>query len=256
MIDILILEDEGKTARELKGMAEALCSDCRVVAIIPSVKAALEWFSLHTMPHLILSDIQLADGLSFDIFKSVRVQAPIIFCTAYDEYAIRSFEANGIDYLLKPIEEKKLKQSFDKYIQLRDFLSARTPGLSTKLERLVEQLSAPYKKSLLVHFQDKIIPLKTSEIRFIHSASGVVSVFTHQNRSYYLDHTLEALERMLDPDLFFKANRQFIVHREAIQTAEHFFTRRLVVKLVCPTPEPVIISKVRVPEFLRWMEGQ
>lgn len=255
MIDILILEDEAKTARELKAMTEALHSECRVVAIVPSVNAALEWFSQHTMPHLILSDIQLADGLSFDIFKSIRVQAPIIFCTAYDEYAIRSFEVNGIDYLLKPIQEEKLKQSFGKYIQLRDFLSASMPWDPIKLDRLLQQLSPPYKKSLLVHFQDKIIPLKTSEIRFIHAAGGVVSVFTHQNRPYYLDHTLEALEGMLDPALFFKVNRQFIIHREAIQAAEHFFTRRLVVKLVCPTPEPIIISKVRVPKFLRWMEG-
>ncbi len=254
MISVLILEDEGKTARELKLMAEGLRSDCRVVAVLASVKAAISWFSENDMPHLILADIQLADGLSFDVFKAVRVQAPVIFCTAFDEHAIRSFEANGIDYLLKPIQADKLRQSFEKYIRLRDFLSAST-AYTGKLGQLAGQLATPYKRSLLVHFQDKIIPLKTTDISYIHSAGGVVTVFTRQNRSYYLDHTLEELERMVDPQQFFKANRQFIIHRDVIQTAEHFFTRRLVVKLLCSTPEPVVISKVRVPEFLRWMEG-
>jgi len=250
MISILILEDEAKTARELKLMAEGLRNDCRVVAVLASVKAAISWFSENDMPHLILADIQLADGLSFDVFKAVRVQAPVVFCTAFDEHAIRSFEANGIDYLLKPIQADKLRQSFEKYIRLRDFLSAGTSYSGTP-----GQLAAPYKKSLLVHFQDKIIPIKTTEINYIHSAGGVVTVFTRQNRSYHLDHTLEELERMVNPQQFFKANRQYIIHRDVIQTAEHFFTRRLVVKLLCPTPEPVVISKVRVPDFLRWMEG-
>lgn len=254
-MDILIIEDEAKTAKELRSLIEAIRADIRVVAVLSSVKSALEWFKTNKHPHLVFSDIQLADGLSFELFKQIPVQAPVIFCTAYDEYAIQAFDSNGIDYLLKPVDETKLRQSIDKYEQLKKLLGAVENSYSEKLERLFSQLKPEYKSSLLVHYQGKIIPIKTVEIAYIHSENGVTGLCTFQNKRYSVAYTLDELERHLSPKVFFRANRQFIVHRESILNVEHYFTRRLTVQLTSDTLEPVIVSKGKASEFLRWLES-
>lgn len=249
-MNVLIIEDEIKTARELKKLVEQLRSDITVVEILPSVKAGIQWFGTHPKPDLVFSDIQLADGLSFDIYKNIPVHTPVIFCTAFDEYAIRAFEANGIDYLLKPVDEQRLQQALDKYEKLKDAFA-----VENKLESLLAQFTRQYKQTLLVHFQDKIIPVKTADITYLHYSNGIVSVYTGSHQKYILSSTLDELETMLNPGSFFRANRQFIINRQAIVNVEHYFSRRLVVKLTVTTPEQIIISKVKASEFLQWMEG-
>jgi two-component system, LytTR family, response regulator LytT len=251
---ILIIEDEIKTARELKSQVEALRPDITVVDLLPSVKAGIQWFSTHPSPDLVLSDIQLADGLSFDIYKHTRVTTPIIFCTAFDEYAIRAFEANGIDYLLKPVDETRLQQALDKYEQLKDLFSVEKSDYEKKLDNLLTRFAYNYKNTLLIHFQGKIIPVKTADIAFIHYANGIVSIYTHNRQKHVLTQTLDELETMLHPDHFFRANRQFIINRSAIVNVEHYFSRRLVVQLTVTAPENLIVSKVKSSDFLQWME--
>lgn len=255
MIKVLIIEDEAKTGKELKNLVESLRDDMEVLAILASIKSSCTWFKEHEIPDLIFSDIQLADGLSFEIFRQIEVSAPIIFCTAYDEYAIQAFDTNGIDYLLKPIDEDKLLHGLNKFDKRT--LSGKSDNSIYKeqLDTLLHQMERPYKNSLLIHFQEKIIPIKTADIDFIHSESGIITIYTNNKQRYYTNHTLETLESMLNPSIFFKANRQFIINREAIANIEHYFTRRLVVKLNQPTPEPVIISKVKASEFLKWIEN-
>lgn len=255
MYRVLIIEDEVKTGKELKSMVEEARDNMEVVAILPSVKSALKWFEENPKPDLIFSDIQLADGLSFEIFRQVEIDAPIVFCTAYDEYAIQAFDANGIDYLLKPIDDDKLQRGLTRFEKM--IISENGDNMSlykAQLENLLQEVDKSYKNSLLIHFQEKIIPIRTSDIDFIHSESGIVTIYMHDHKHYYTNHTLESLETMLNPKMFYKANRQFILNRGAILNIEHYFTRRLVVKLIQTAPEQVIVSKAKASDFLRWVE--
>jgi len=253
-MNILIIEDEAKTARELKEMVQGLGSGLQVMDILPTVKTAVDWFQSHPPPDLVLSDIQLADGLCFDIFRAVKVICPVIFCTAFDHYAIQAFEANGIDYLLKPVHEARLAGSLRKYEQLKQVLGEKSTTLNERLEGLLAQLHPRYKNSLLAFRNDKIIPVRATDIAFIYSVGGTVTVYTHDHHSYLLKEVLDELEPQLDPLRFFRANRQFIINRDALVMAEHFFNRRLVLKLNVETPERIIVSKARTPELLIWME--
>lgn len=258
---VLIIEDEIKTGRELKAQLEMLDDSIEVVAILPSIKSALNWFSENSAPHLIFSDIQLADGLSFEIFKQIKPGAPVIFCTAYDTYAVRAFETNSVDYLLKPIDERKLEASLRKYQHMRAVFGGQPDDagyeqtLTKKMELMLQKLGpGSYKSTLLIHYQDKIIPLKVAEVAYFHFENSLVNAHSFSGQKYVLSHTLDELETLIDGSLFFRANRQFIINRNSILSAEHYFTRRLVVRLVVPTSEPVIVSKVKSSEFLRWLE--
>ncbi|WP_298732243.1 LytTR family DNA-binding domain-containing protein [uncultured Chitinophaga sp.] len=256
-MNILIIEDEAKTARELKHMVQRLDKELQVTAILASVKGAIDWFQQHhPVPDLVFSDIQLADGLCFDIFRNVAVSCPVIFCTAFDQYAIQAFEANGIDYLLKPVDENRLAGSLRKYKQLKQVLGAKSPAINDQLPALLAQLQPRYKDRLLVFRNDQIIPVKTTDIAFIYSAGGMVSMCTRDRQVYSLREVLDELEPQLDPQLFFRANRQFIINRHALIMAEHFFNRRLVVKLNVETPERIVVSKTKAPALLAWMEGK
>jgi two-component system response regulator LytT len=254
-MNILIIEDEAKTARELKTTVERIDADLHVVAIVPSVKRGIDWLRTQPAPQLILSDIHLSDGLSFEIFHNVQTPCPVIFCTAFDHYAIRAFNANGIDYLLKPIDEDKLAKSLQKYSQLQQlFKGSDTPSIAQRIETLLGQfLPTVYKSALLVFSNEKIIPVQTDDIAFIHSVKGIVQLYTKTNQVYLIHEVLDELGPQLDPRLFFRANRQFIINRSIIVMAEHYFNRRLILKLIVETPERVIVSKIKVPELLAWM---
>ncbi|WP_353127633.1 LytR/AlgR family response regulator transcription factor [Parapedobacter pyrenivorans] len=254
-MDILIIEDETKTAKELKTMLERLDDDLRVMAILPSVCAGIDWLRTKPPPQLIFSDIQLSDGLSFDIFRAVQAPCPVIFCTAFDQYAIHAFEANGIDYLLKPIDNTKLAASLDKYNRLKRLLApGERSAIVSPLERLLDQLQPNnHKSGLLIYRNEKIIPLPVRDIAFIHSAGGTVNAHTFTRQIHLLQEVLDELESMLDPKGFFRANRQFLINRDAIVMAEHYFGRRLVLKLSVELPERVIVSKAKASELLAWL---
>jgi two-component system, LytTR family, response regulator LytT len=247
-MNVLIIEDEVKTGKELKRLIEGLDDTIRVLGVLDSVRSAVGWLDAHPAPDLIFSDIQLGDGLSFDIFLRVASNAPVIFCTAFDEYAIQAFQANSIDYLLKPIDEERLRLSLEKYKKLQRWFDKGV------LANVASQLSSGYKRTILLYVREKIIPVKTSDVAFVHAANGVVSLVTRTGHSYVCQYTMEQLERMLDPRQYFRANRQYILNREIIQDVEHYFNRRLYVKVAGTVPEKIIISKVRAAEFLQWME--
>ncbi len=253
-MNVLIIEDEIKTAKEFKRLILGLDDTITVVDLLPSVKSAIQWFSTHPSPDLIFSDIQLADGLSFDIYTKVSVKAPVIFCTAFDEYAIRAFQVNSIDYLLKPIDENMLQQSLEKYKDLKTFFDTQPTNYNARIASLAGQLNNSYKRTLLVYVREKIIPIKTADLAYIHSANGSVNLVTGQDHKYAAQYTMEELESVLEPQQFFRANRQFIINRDVIQDVEQYFNRRLILKINCPTPEKIIISKLKSAEFLQWME--
>lgn len=255
---VLIVEDEIKTAKELKKTIEKLVPDVSVVAILESVKSAITWFGENEAPDLVFSDIQLGDGLSFEIYKRIDMTSPIIFCTAFDEYAIEAFKTNGIDYLLKPIDEDKLNQSLEKFQRMKTLFGDTNFDLDKQknnIQALLQQFTSNYKKTILVHFQDKIIPLKTESIAYVQYDLGNVYVITFENKRYIINQTLDEFETILNPDDFFRANRQFIVNKNAIITIESYFSRRMLLKLTIPTSEAIIVSKVKSPQILRWVEN-
>jgi two-component system response regulator LytT len=259
-MNVLIIEDEIKTGKELRRLIEGLDDTITVLGVLTSVKSAIAWFESHPAPDLIFSDIQLGDGLSLDIFRQVSLNGPIVFCTAFDEYAIQAFEANSIDYLLKPIDEGKLGLSLEKYKKFKDFFASRggaggrTGDYKAQLAHVAGQLDTTYKRTLLVYLRDRIVPVKTADIAYIHAANGLVNLVTRPNHPYACQYTMDQVEGMLDPRQFYRANRQFIINREAIQNVQHYFNRRLSISISCPTPERIIISKVKATEFLQWME--
>lgn len=247
-MNVLIIEDEIKTGKELRRLIEGLDDSITVLGVLTSVKSAIAWFESHPAPDLVFSDIQLGDGLSFEVFRQVSLNGPVIFCTAFDEYAVQAFEASGIDYLLKPVDEEKLGQSLVKYKKLKVFFK------SMDMERLAGQFDNTYKRTILVYLRDQIVPVKTVDIAYIHAANGLVNLVTRQNHPYACQYTMDQVEGMLDPRQFYRANRQFIINREVIQNVQHYFNRRLCIVTSCPTPERIIISKVKATDFLQWME--
>lgn len=254
MITVLIIEDEIKTARELQKNIEKTFDDVIVITMLSTITDAVRWLKENAEPDIIFSDIQLADGLSFEIYKRVAVKSPIIFCTAFDEYAIEAFKTFSIDYLLKPIDEEKLVQSINKYKLLKQtFAETNT---SENIQKFLESdTTQQYKKTILIHHQEKIIPVKTETIAYFHYELGNVYLQTFDNKKYFISQTLDEIENTVNPQLFFKANRQFIINRAAILNIENYYTRRLLVKLSMPTSEFIIISKTKSPLLLKWIEN-
>jgi len=252
---VIIIEDESRAAKDLKKMLEKIGADISILTILPSVETAIEWLTDNDAPDLIFSDIQLGDGLSFDIFKTIKISVPVIFCTAYDEYAIRAFESNSIDYLLKPISEDMLEQSLEKFDGVKKHFQSSLQQYRQRLDNVITYVHRNYPKTILVHFRDEIIPVKTTEVCYVYSSNGIITLHTTQLTYYKVPQSMEYFEQVLDPNLFFRANRQFLINRETILKVEHYFNRRLFIKLKCTTFDKIIISKDRVQEFLTWMES-
>lgn len=249
MTHVFIIEDEIKTARYLSALVQAT-DGFTIAGMATSVEGAVEWLT-NDKPGLIISDIQLGDGLSFEIFNKMPLRVPVIFCTAYDQYAIAAFEANGIDYLLKPIDSEKLQLSLQKFKSMHELFAPRS-DYSERLDNALAGLTSGQKTTLLIHHRERIIPLKLEEVNYVQSENGVVTLYCNTAR-YHVNHTLEEMEHMLNPQQFFQVNRQFIVNRRFVNGAEHYFSRRLLVQMGVKTDADIIVSKARVQQFLIWL---
>jgi DNA-binding LytR/AlgR family response regulator len=255
-IRTVLIEDEAATARHLAHSLQSVDSNISIVAMLESVMDAVGWFTENASEYdLVFSDIRLRDGLSFDIFKKVLIDKPVVFVTAYNDYAIQAFKSNGIDYILKPFDEQEIRMALDKFNKLLGPKQTPTAYLS-KFAELLEQVNSsikPYKKSFLVNYRDKLIPLETAKIAWFYTANEVVYAQTMDSRQYIMEYTLEQLQNLLDPELFFRVNRQFIINCHAVVEIEHFFNGRLSVKLHPTSTEKVLVSKARAPFFKNWM---
>lgn len=254
---IAIIEDEPATARHLRNMLQDLDPEIEVLKILGGVGESVDWLSANKSScELLFMDIRLNDGQSFEIFDKVNLEMPVIFVTAFNDFALQAFKTNGIDYILKPFDDAELGQALAKFKRLRH----HAPG-EDQLQRLREIAGSlksggsSYKQSFLVPFRDKLVPLKVEEITWFYTSNELVQAQTVDNKKFNIDSTLEELQEMLDPQQFFRANRQFIVHRNAIREIELYFNSRLVVKMNPDTPENVVISKARVAEFKAWMNA-
>jgi two-component system, LytTR family, response regulator LytT len=252
---IAIIEDEPATARHLASMLTNIEPGLDIIATLGGVEEAVRWLTKNANAcELIFMDIRLSDGLSFDIFSKVKFDTPVIFVTAYNEYALQAFKANGIDYILKPIDEDELVQAIEKFKKLRTGDSDRNNFSNLlKVAEHIRQGTGAFKQSFLVHYKDKLVPLTATDIAWFYTAYEIVYAETTDNRKYTVDYTMEQLEQQLDPAQFFRASRQFIVNRKAIREVDFYFNGRLALAVHPAPQDKIIISKARVPAFKEWM---
>lgn len=251
-MNVLIIEDEFNAAKELERLLLQLDPAITILGLIDSVENSIAFLRQHS-PDLIFSDIQLADGMCFEIYDAVKVTSPIVFCTAYDDYMLEAFDTNAVSYILKPINEENVAKALAKMKTLRSAFSPETAFLS--IGQLARQLKYVYKTSLLVEQREKIIPLQVKDIAYIMLENTIVTIVTQQNNKYLSSINLDELQKVLDPELFYRANRQFIINRTAIANIERYFSRKLITRLKIETPGNIIISKAKASDFLRWLEA-
>lgn len=248
----IIIEDEKPAARLLQRKLERL--NVKVGVMLHSVEESIEWFSKNEHPDLIFLDIQLSDGLSFEIFEKIDIKSAIIFTTAYDEYALKAFKLNSIDYLLKPIDEDDLEVAISKF-KMR--FPKQETSLQIDFEQIKKMLSNPFEKNHKKRFTVKIGQhfkvISTEEVECFFSENKGTYIHTFDNRNYLIEHTLEALEQEIDPNEFFRINRKFIIPLRAIKEIIVYSNSRL--KVILPTykEEEVIVSREKVQEFKNWI---
>lgn len=252
---IVIIEDELLTAENLTESLLKVKPGIEIIAVLNSVKNSVSWFESNEQPDLIFSDIQLGDGLSFEIFNQVPVTTPVVFCTAFDEYAIKAFKVNGIDYILKPYDEQDITNALKRFEELEKKFTGNQVQLG-KIFQLFQDKFVPQKKiSILVYHKDKILPVKTSDIAIFYLENKITYLITFDQLKYTVNKPLEEIERLVGDD-FYRVNRQFLVQRNAIKEVVQYFARSLVVKLTIPFDEKIKINKEKVTDFLSWMSGQ
>ena len=251
-MNILIIEDETAAAVNLQSILKKVAPSYNILAVMESIEESVEYFTnkSNIYPDLVFMDIHLADGESFHIFDKVEITAPIVFTTAYDEYALRAFKVNSIDYILKPIKEEDLRHAIAKLAQLS---GQERSEYQSRVENMVENSSRENQRVFLVHYKDKIIPLSIDDIAFFYTSNEKVSAYTYSGDRYIIDRTLETLQGVLPSNDFFRANRQYIVARRSVKDIAVWFGSRLALNLTLDTPERIIISKARVPEFKQWL---
>lgn len=255
-MNVVIIEDEVQTAWDIRSSIERVRPAYSIVAMIDHVESGIEWFTNNPRPDLIISDIKLGDGLSFDIFRKVPLQSPIIFCTAYDEYAMEAFKNNGVDYLLKPVNEVILDRSLGKIEGfIRTARHAVDKDLIDSLRRALESRETNYRRSLLISYRSQLIPVQTDQIALFCIEDKDVFLLTFDGKKYHIQETLEQLEKILHPDQFFRANRQFILSFRSIKHIEHYDSRKLLVETGVKGLESVVISKAKASEFLSWLQS-
>lgn len=250
-MNVIIIEDEKPSARRLQRMLKAL--DLNAETMLHSVEESLEWFQNNPHPDIIFLDIQLSDGLSFEIFESIEIQSAVIFTTAYDEYALQAFKLNSIDYLLKPIDEDELKKAVQQYTKQKPQSQAVTLDFNEIKKLLVNPIEREYKKRFSVKVGQHIKLINVDDIECIYSENKGTYAFTTEGRNYLLDMTLDQLEDELEPQTFFRVSRKFYVNINAIKDIISYTNSRLQVKLDRFKDLDIIVARERVKDFKNWL---
>lgn len=252
---VFIVEDEPHARNELTRLLDKSGQEIQIAGFADSIEDAVLWLNENPNPDLMFFDIQLSDGLSFEIFKQVKIDVPVIFTTAFDEYAIQAFKVNSIDYLLKPIKLEELKSALDQYNSISSKSGNKENVLKMEqIEKLLQINKPKYKSRFVAKFGDQIKHIDVAELAYFHAVDNEVFLITKENSRYIIDYSLEQINDLVDPQDFFRVNRSFIVHIEAIKKISKYFNSRLHLKLIPQTEEEVLISRVKVPEFMNWMD--
>ncbi len=245
---VVIIEDEFFSAEKLSHQLQKIDDSIEVLAILPSVESGLEWFRTHPEPDLIISDIQLEDKQSFELFDQLPIEAPIIYTTAFDQYAIQAFKQNSIDYLLKPVDLDELRAAIKKYENLEYRMLKK--GLKLQPEKPREG----YKERFLVKKGSQLAMIRISEIAYFKSDQKVNFLITHDNQKYIIEQTLDQLSDQLDPKKFNRISRNRLISVDCIEKIHNHFNGRLKLELTPPEDEEVFVSRERVPQFKEWLD--
>jgi DNA-binding LytR/AlgR family response regulator len=256
---IVIIEDEPLAAERLVKLVHKISDQIEVLLVLDSVATAIQWFSSHPQPDLVLSDIQLGDGISFQIFERQLVACPIIFTTSYDEFALRAFKWQSLDYLLKPIKQEELENAWNKFLK-----SQKKPGypwleMQDQIREMMEEMRIPkwpaFKERFLVRQGEQLIPVGIQEIAYFFTRNDWVCLQTLDGRQFIVDFRLDELENLLDPRRFFRLNRQFIAALPSIQRAHNHLNGKLKIDLNPHQAEEIFVSREKAQTFKTWWEG-
>ncbi|MBE8728287.1 LytR/AlgR family response regulator transcription factor [Flavobacterium hungaricum] len=253
---IIIVEDEVKTAKALGQLILSIRPDVQILSYIQSIDGAVSYLLENGQPDLIFMDIQLADGLSFEIFKSVKVLSPVIFCTAFDDYAIDAFKSNGIDYVLKPFSRESIALAMNKAAELQNFFQRNNKQMPDFEYLLSKSSENKGKSSFLVFKNNKYQTVQTENIAYFFIKNETPTIMTFDKNEYQLTQSLDEVSKLLAPVQFFRINRQYLVNFAAIREAEHYFSRKLLIKLIVPTEEKLLVGKEKSTAFLNWLENR
>lgn len=254
---ILIVEDEDLAVKKLQKTLHAVDESAEVVAVTDSIKGTVDWLQTNTGPDLILMDIELADGQSFEIFNLIQVKTPVIFTTSYDEYALKAFKVNSIDYLLKPIQKEELQAALEKFREVTAIVSPEA-GSDVNIGNLIKELQQKlqpkeYRKRFLVKQAQKLVSIDVTDIAYFYSDGRLNFFKTCDNKKYVVDYTMDELEDMLDPDKYFRTSRSFYVSVNCIDQIHDYFGNRLLLNLAPAVDKEVLVSREKVMDFKKWM---
>jgi DNA-binding LytR/AlgR family response regulator len=253
-MNVLILEDEMLSAQRAKTLLHEHDSTIFVMETIDSIEDATDWLNRNPEPDLILVDIHLSDGLSFDLFKKIQIKSPVIFTTAYDQYAIQAFKMNSIDYLLKPLDKSELRFALNKF---KTLTKKRKEILTSDIQCIMQNFQTAnkkYKNRFLVKFGDNIQFKNTDEIAYFFADDKITYLVSNEGRRFIIDYKLEQLENLLDPHFFFRLNRKFVIKIEAVQKIKALINSRLQVSLKPNFEQEIFVSKDKTSEFKIWLD--
>lgn len=255
-MNVVIIEDELIAAEDLADTIKGLDPGIHINAVLHSVRQATTYFAANRRPDLIFSDIQLGDGQSFEIFSKVRIDCPVIFCTAYDAHALEAFRNNGIGYILKPFSRRNIKECLDKYTSLKGVPVNRSAGDYAEIAKSIDERSRTVSpiNNLLVHWKDRIIPIQIRDVAAFYIDFKMVQLVTVTGQRYSVSYTLDKLEEICGTQ-FYRANRQVLLNRDAVVEATQDCTRKLLVVTKVDIKQEILISKNKVPEFLDWLRS-
>jgi DNA-binding LytR/AlgR family response regulator len=250
-MNVVIIEDEDRTARQLERMLKKYDPTIHILTQLPSVKEAVSWFGQNPIPDLAFMDIHLEDGLAFSIFEQIRLTLPVIFTTAYDDYMIKAFKVNSVDYLLKPVDYDELVAALEKFKTIRQHPAI--PDLNTLMALIQKPKEASFKERFMVSIGTKIRSVEASDLAYFFSEEKATFLVTKDGQSLPVEYSLDQLVNLLNPNVFFRVNRQFFVARPAIQTIHAYSAGKLKLELLPPARHEVFVSMSRITEFKDWL---
>ncbi|MFN4316316.1 MAG: LytR/AlgR family response regulator transcription factor [Chitinophagaceae bacterium] len=255
---VLIVEDEDLAVKKITKTLASVDPDAEVVGVTDSILSTVAWIEENAAPDLILMDIELADGQSFEIFNRVKIQSPVIFTTSYDEYALKAFKVNSVDYLLKPIQKEDLEAALQKLGNMKNLYQQSAPSAPVSIDSLVQELQKKlqpkeYRKRFLVRHAQKLVSIDTEEIAYFFSDGRLNFFKTFDNRKFVVDYTMDELEEMLDPQAYFRISRSFFISINCVDQIHDYFGNRLLLHLKPAVDKESIVSREKVTDFKKWM---
>ena len=255
---ILIVEDEDLAVKKIQKTLSEVDGDAEVIGVTDSIQSTVNWLEQNNAPDLILMDIELSDGQSFEIFSRTKVKSAVIFTTSYDEFALKAFKVNSIDYLLKPIQKEDLQAALNKYQEFKSRFGNKESSPNMNMDNLVKALQKKlqlkeFRKRFLVKHGQKLVSVETDEIAYFFSDGRLNFFKTYDNRKFIVDYTMDEMEDMLDPDRYFRISRSFYIAVDSVEQISDYFGNRLILHLKPAVDKEALVSREKVTEFKKWM---